>query len=158
MSQQSENDKVKIIGNSEVTLHFSLNLPDGTEALSTFGEEPITITMGSGSFQSGMEMAILGLTIGDKQTITLTPDQAYGYPDSELIFDMPLSDFDSENPPEVGQIIAFNMPNGDETPGMIVKLEENDIVKVDFNHPLSGYEVTFKVEIININNLGTEIE
>ena len=149
--------KPEILGSSEVTLHFSLSLADGTEAISTFGEEPMTITMGDGTFMPGMEMALYGLKEGDEQTILLTPEQAYGFPDPQLIHDMPLSEFNDEIQPEVGQIIAFSMPNGEETPGAIIEIN-GDMARVDFNHPLSGHDVVFRVEIIKIRQPRFEME
>ncbi len=157
MFDMTENEKPEILGSSEVTLHFSLSLADGTEAISTFGEEPMTVTMGDGTFMPGMEMALFGLKAGDQQTITLMPEQAYGYPDKQLIHDLPLAEFTENMQPEVGQIIAFSMPNGEETPGAIIKINE-DTVTVDFNHPLSGHEVVFKVEILKVVQPRFEME
>jgi FKBP-type peptidyl-prolyl cis-trans isomerase SlpA len=145
------NDNTEILANSEVTLHFSLALEDGTEAISTFDDEPMTITMGDGNFMPGMEMAIYGLKTGDEQTITLTPEQAYGYPDQQLVHELPLSDFGEELQPETGQVIAFTLPNGEETPGMILEVNE-EMAKVDFNHPLAGHDVVFKVKILEIKS------
>jgi len=153
----TENEQTEILASSEVTLHFSLTLADGTEAISTFAEEPMTVTMGDGTFMPGMEMALFGLKAGDQQTITLTPEQAYGYPDNQLIHDLPLSEFPESMQPEVGQIIAFSMPNGEETPGAIIDINE-DTVTVDFNHPLSGHDVVFKVEILKVAQPRFEME
>ena len=150
------NDQTEILANSEVTLHFSLALEDGTEAISTFDDEPMTITMGDGNFMPGMEMAIYGLKAGDEQSITLTPEQAYGYPDQQLIHELPVSDFGEELQPETGQVIAFTLPNGEETPGMILEVND-EIAKVDFNHPLSGHDVVFKVKILEIKPASFEI-
>ncbi len=155
MNANTENP-IEILANSEVTLHFCLALTDGTEAISTFDDEPMTITMGDGNFMPGMEMAIYGLKEGDEQTITLTPEQAYGYPDQQLIHDMPLTDFSAELQPETGQIIAFTLPNGEETPGMILEVNDES-AKVDFNHPLAGHEVVFTVKILKIQQSGFEI-
>lgn len=145
------NSETEIVGNSKVTLHFSLSLTDGTMAISTFEEEPMTLTMGDGNFMPGMEMALYGLKADAEQILTLTPEQAYGYPDPELIHDLPLSDFSEDSPPEAGQVLAFSLPNGEETPGLITEVTTNK-VKVDFNHPLSGHDVVFKVKIISVTN------
>ena len=150
------NDQTEILANSEVTLHFSLTLENGTEAISTFDDEPMTIIMGDGNFMPGMEMAIYGLKAGDEQTITLTPEQAYGYPDEQLVHELPLSDFGETLQPEAGQIIAFTLPNGEETPGMILEIND-EIAKVDFNHPLAGHHVVFKVKILEIKPGSFEI-
>jgi FKBP-type peptidyl-prolyl cis-trans isomerase SlpA len=146
----NQNINPEILSNSEVTLHFSLALPDGTEAISTFDDEPMTITMGDGNFMPGMEMAIYGLKEGDEQTITLTPEQAYGYPDQQLVHELPLTDFGDGLKPEQGQVIAFTLPNGEETPGIILDVND-EMARVDFNHPLAGHEVVFTVKILKID-------
>jgi FKBP-type peptidyl-prolyl cis-trans isomerase SlpA len=133
-----------------VTLHLSIALEDGTEAVSTFGEEPVDLQMGDGTLQPGLELALYGLKAGDTQTLKLLPDQAYGPRDPGLIQYMPMSDFDGEFTPETGQIIAFALPNGEEAAGTILGVE-NGQVEVDFNHPLAGHEIAFQVEIISVS-------
>jgi len=139
----------EILPGSEVTLHFSLSLPDGTEAISTFDEEPLTFQVGDKTFQPGMELALYGLKAGDEQTLTLSADQAYGDPEPGLVHQLPLSDF-GELPPEVGQIMSFTMGNAGETMGVIRAIEDGQVT-VDFNHPLAGHEVLFRVKILQVD-------
>jgi predicted N-acetyltransferase YhbS len=42
------------------------------------------------------------------------------------------------------------LPNGDEAPGIVIDVDEGR-VEVDFNHPLAGHEITFKVEILSVS-------
>ena len=145
----SMTNPLEIVPGSRVTLHFSLALEDGTEAVSTFGEDPLEFTMGDGTLRPGMELALYGLKSGDRQTLTLEPEQAYGYHDEEKIHDIDREQFPNGISLEAGQIIGFTMPNGDETAGMIIELDENEVV-VDFNHPLAGKEVVFEVEVLEV--------
>jgi len=138
----------EILPGSTVTLHFSLSLPDGTEAISTFGEEPLRFQMGDKTFQPGMEMALYGLKAGDEQTLTLTPEQAYGDPEPGLVQRLPLTDF-GELQPEVGQIMSFALGEVGETMGIIREIDGDEVV-VDFNHPLAGHEVVFRVQILAV--------
>jgi FKBP-type peptidyl-prolyl cis-trans isomerase SlpA len=138
----------EILPGSTVTLHFSLSLPDGTEAISTFGEEPLRFQMGDKTFQPGMELALYGLRAGDEQTLTLTPEQAYGDPEPGLVQRLPLADF-GELAPEVGQIMSFALGEIGETMGIIREIDGDEVV-VDFNHPLAGHEVVFRVQILAV--------
>mgnify|MGYP001816156463 CR=1 FL=1 len=140
----------EILPGCPVTLHLSIALEDGTEAVSSFGVDPVDLQMGDGTLQPGLELALYGLRAGDEQTLKLLPDQAYGPRDPGLIQYMPLTDFDGEFTPEVGQIIAFALPNEDEAAGMVLGVE-NGQVEVDFNHPLAGHDITFRVEIISVS-------
>jgi FKBP-type peptidyl-prolyl cis-trans isomerase SlpA len=142
--------KAEILPGSQVTLHMAIRLEDGTEAISTFGEEPVELKMGDGTLRPGLELALYGLKAGDRQTLNLLPEQAYGLRDPALIQPMPLSDFEPAFEPEVGQIVAFALENGDEAPGSIRGIEDGE-VEVDFNHPLAGHEITFEVEILAVS-------
>jgi len=141
----------KIAPGSQVTMHFSLALTDGTEAASTFGDEPTTFTMGDGTLSEGLEMALYGLMTGAEQILTLEPDQAFGLRDEAKIHPMPLGDFGPEMELEPGLVIGFSTPDGEELAGIVLDIGE-DKVTVDFNHPLAGNQVVFKVEILDIQN------
>ncbi len=142
--------QTEILPGSTVTLHFSLSLMDGTEAVSTFNEQPLTFQMGDKTFQPTMEMALYGLQVGDEQVLTLTPEQAFGDSDPGLIQAMGFDDFKAIDP-EVDQVIAFATPAGEQTMG-VVREVHTDRVIVDFNHPMSGREVVFKVKILDVNS------
>jgi len=138
----------KIIPGSRVRLHLSLALPDGTEALSTFGEEPMEFTLGDGTLQQGLELALYGLRTGAEQTLRLDGNKVYGPRDEANIHAIPLDRFPAGIDPHPGQIVAFDTPQG-ELPGAILELAEGE-ARVDFNHPLAGREIVFRVEILEV--------
>jgi len=131
-------------------MHFSLTLPDGSEAVSTFSGEPEQMVVGDGSLSEGLELAIIGLKKGDKQTLELTPAQAFGSWDENKLQWMPRKDFSSELVLEPGLAIAFETPSGEEVPGTITEVGEQR-VSVDFNHPLAGVDILFSVEILEVD-------
>ena len=151
----SMENPLEIVPGSRVIMHFSLALEDGTEAVSTFEDEPLEFTMGDGTLQPGMELALYGLKSGDQQTLTLEPHQAYGYHDEEMIHNIEREQFPTDIELESGQIIGFTMPNGDETAGMIIEVDPQEVV-VDFNHPLAGKDVVFKVEVLEVSPASTQ--
>ena len=62
---------------------------------------------------------------------------------------MPRSEFPTEIQLEAGLIIGFTTPSGEEVPGAIQEIKDEEVV-VDFNHPLAGHEVIFDVEILEV--------
>ena len=142
---------------SLVLLNYSIALTNGTIIESSFDDDSLEITMGNDDITEGMELAIFGLKEGDSQTLTLTAEQGFGLRDEDNIHDMPLSDFPEELPPEIGLSYSFESSEGDEIPGTVIGLQEN-AVEVDFNHPLAGQEIVFRVEILGINNAHSDIE
>ncbi len=134
---------------STVTLHLSLALEDGTIAESTFGDDPLTIIMGDGTLDHGLELGLYGLTRGKRQRLTLDPGQAFGQRDPGNIHTLPRNTFADGVVPEPGVIIGFETPAGEELAGAILESDETS-VRVDFNHPLAGRTIIFDVEILDV--------
>jgi len=141
---------------SLVLMHYSIALSDGNIIESSFDDEPIEITMGSGDITEGMELAIFGLKEGDSQTLMLTAEQGFGVRDEDNIHDMPRSDFPEDLPLETGLSYSFESPQGDEIPGTVIDISENSVT-VDFNHPLANQEIVFRVDILGVNNSHADV-
>lgn len=130
-------------------MHFSLSLPDGEQATSSFDEDPLEFVMGDGSLTEGLEHALYGLRAGERQTLRIDGDYAFGPRDEARIHRIPLAQFPADMAPQAGQIIAFQGADGEQTPGCVVALSETE-AQVDFNHPMSGRELVFEVEILSV--------
>jgi FKBP-type peptidyl-prolyl cis-trans isomerase SlpA len=148
--------KEKIDLHSLLLMHYSIALTNGTEIESSFDEDPVEISMGTGVLTEGMELALYGLETGDRQTLTLTPEQGFGLRDEENIHMMPLSDFPEDLKPESGLVFEFETSGGEDILGTILSIK-GDKAEVDFNHPLAGQSLVFTVEILDINNARANI-
>jgi len=142
-------DEVAIYHGSEVLMHFTIFLEDGTVAETTEGEEPLHFVMGDETLAEGLELALFGLKAGDKQSLKIGPETAYGYPEPNNIYSMARTDFPEDMELERGMIVSFAIPDGEEFPGMITEVDKKQVT-VDFNHPLSGHEILFEVEILKV--------
>lgn len=134
---------------SEVLMHFTLSLADGTVADSTRDDEPLRFVMGDGTLIEGLELVLYGLKAGDRQCLSIEPRDAFGFPDEANIHTMSRTEFPAEMQLEPGLIVGFTTPSGEEVPGAIQEIKGDEVV-VDFNHPLSGHEVIFDVEILEV--------
>ena len=143
----------QIAPGSRVTLHFRLALPDGTEAVSTFGEQPATVIIGDGDLTEGLEMAIYGMRAGDRQTLTLNRQQAFGDRDEARIQMVPRHRFPADMTLSKGLVIAFESDTGEEIAGTINDDTDEQGILVDFNHPLAGQDVVFTVEILAVSSV-----
>ncbi len=143
---------------SNITVHFSLTLADGTPVDGTNDGEPITFTIGDGTMISAFEDVILGLKPGDKHQVSLEPRETFGFPDEanhhwiekEKFGHLESSAQGSDKEFKEGLLIEFDTAAGDKVAGYILEIKEDEVL-VDFNHPLSGHEVIFAVEVISIN-------
>ena len=133
---------------TSVTLHFSLALENGHIVDSNFEGNPATFSVGDGNLLPGFESSLLGLEVGDEREFIISPENAFGQHNTQNVQSVDRGNFD-ESDIEIGSILSFQ--NGDgELPGVIIALEEN-LVMVDFNHPLSGKNIVFQVKIVEIN-------
>ncbi|MDQ7074523.1 MAG: FKBP-type peptidyl-prolyl cis-trans isomerase [Gammaproteobacteria bacterium] len=139
----------KIKFGDHVSLHYRLTLFDGTVADSTFEEEPIHCHAGDESLPDCLQQLLIGMYQGEEQNTLLDPLSGWGEPDEEKIQNLPLSDFPAELQPEVGQVLAFNLPNGEELAGTILDVDQKQQqVRIDFNHPLAGRQVQVEIKIM----------
>jgi FKBP-type peptidyl-prolyl cis-trans isomerase SlpA len=133
---------------TSVTLHFSLALENGHIVDSNFEGNPATFSVGDGNLLPGFESSLIGLEVGDEREFIIPPENAFGQHNTQNVQSVDRGNFD-ESDLEIGSILSFQ--NGDgELPGVIIALEEN-LVMVDFNHPLSGKNIVFQVKIVEIN-------
>ncbi len=136
---------------SRVTLYYRLGLTDDQVLEDNFDDEPMTVTLGCGEMAEGLELALIGLSSGDEQTIDIGPDLAFGYVDEALIRSLSRIEFDPELELEAGLIIEFANEDGDTLPGTILDFNEDE-VRVDLNHPLAGQTVRYSVKIVAVDN------
>ena len=142
-------DALTIGPDSEVTMHFTLSLANGTVIESTHDGGPVTFVMGDGSVIEGLEQVLYGLKAGEKQCLALEARDAFGFPEDENIHEMPRAEFSNDIALEIDAIIGFSTPSGEEIPGRIQEIHDDKVI-VDFNHPLAGHDIIFDVEILEI--------
>jgi FKBP-type peptidyl-prolyl cis-trans isomerase SlpA len=132
----------------EVTLHFALKLASGDVVDSTFDKQPATFKVGDGNLLPGFEVALYGFKAGDKRSLQIEPENAFGQPNPQNVQVMPRSQFADMELSE-GLLVIFNDAANAELPG-VVKAFDDSQVTIDFNHPLAGKTLSFDVEIIEV--------
>lgn len=146
------NEDIRIGEGSRVELHFSVALENGVELDNTrIRSEPVSLTMGDGNLLPGFESALLGLRAGDRRTVHLPPEEAFGAWNADNVQTFDTVKFADR--PEVDQMIEFEDKSKSTLAG-VVKSVNDDITEIDFNHPLAGRNVIFEVEIMRVTPAG----
>ena len=119
-----------------VRVHYTGTFSDGEVFDSSREREPLEFTIGDGS------------NAGDRFTVTIPADEAYGEHLEELLMEVPVSEVPEDIKPEVGMMLQIATDDGD----MEVQIVEvNDkVVVLDANHPLAGEDLTFDIEVIDV--------
>mgnify|MGYP003113636324 CR=1 FL=1 len=132
-----------------IEVHYRGTFPDGTEFdNSRTRGAPLQFLLGSPEMISGFNDAIIGMSVGEQKTFTLEPEQAYGFTNEQAIQVIPRSKFEPGFVFEVDALIRGQTPDGP----FVAKIIEvqDDVVTLDFNHPLAGKTITFEVELLSI--------
>lgn len=135
--------------NTEVTLHFSLGLTNGDLVDSNFDAHPATFKVGDGNLLPGFEKRLMGLTVGDIEEFNVPPEDGFGQPNPNNIQMVKRSSFSNDVTLEEGLVLSFGDAAGGELPGVIRSFDDDE-VSVDFNHPLAGRSIIFKVKIVDV--------
>lgn len=140
-----------IQADSIILAHITMTLSDGSAADSTkVNNKPAQVVMGNQSISPAFEAELLGLSTGDSKTFTLVAKDAFGESNPDNIHYMDINKFNSDTPAEVGNIITFTQPGNVELPGMIREVSGTSVT-IDFNHPLAGQDVTFVIDVVEVN-------
>ena len=140
---------------TEITLKFALLLSSG-ELIDSTGEKPATLRVGDGKLLPGFEQALFGLMPGAKKSLEISPDQGFGRVNPDNLQMLKKSAFARDLLLEKGLVISFADQSEAELPGVVRRVLE-DVVEVDFNHPLAGKNLLFKVEILEVTQISNEI-
>lgn len=130
-------------------VHYTGTLDDGTVFDSSTGGEPLEATLGEGMLIPGFENALIGMSAGEKKTVTIPPEDAYGEHLDELVFPMPRADVPSHVRPEPGMLVQLAMENDEEFDAVVIDVDD-ETVTLDANHPLGGETLTFELEIVAV--------
>lgn len=147
------NEDTRVAQGSKVDLHFSVALENGIEIDNTrVRAEPVSLVIGDGNLLPGFENALIGLRAGDRRTVHLPPEDAFGPWNPENVQKFDTVKFAER--PQIDQMIEFE-DKAKTTLAGVVKSVNDDIVEVDFNHPLAGRNVVFEVEIMRVTPAGS---
>ena len=141
MQQAKSGDTVKV--------HYSGRLIDGTTFDSSSGREPLEFKVGNGDVIKGFDDGVTGMSVGEKKTVHIPADEAYGQKDENRIVDFPRTNFPADMEPEVGMQLNMTNGAGQVIPVVIVDVNEENVI-LDANHPLAGEDLIFDIELVDI--------
>jgi peptidylprolyl isomerase len=141
MQQAKSGDTVKV--------HYSGRLTDGTTFDSSEGRDPLEFKVGNGDVIKGFDEGVTGMSVGDKKTVHIPANEAYGQKDDNRIVEFPRENFPADLEPEVGMQLNMTNGSGQVIPVVIIGVG-NESVTLDANHPLAGEDLIFDIELVDI--------
>lgn len=141
MQQVKSGDTIKV--------HYHGRLESGETFDSSEGREPLQFEVGAGHVIRGFDDGVTGMTIGEKKTIHIPVDQAYGHRQEEMVIPFPLNQFPPDLQPQVGMPLTMTTAQGHPVQVVIVEVGDENVL-LDANHPLAGKDLIFDLELVEI--------
>jgi peptidylprolyl isomerase len=141
MTKAKNGDNVKV--------HYKGKLTTGEQFDSSEGREPLAFTVGAGQMIKGFDEAIPGMSVGEKKTINIAPESAYGAKNEEAIVEFPKSNIPADMKLEPGMKLQLTNQDGQPIPVTVTEVKD-DVVVLDANHELAGKELIFDIELVEI--------
>ncbi|MBU0520305.1 peptidylprolyl isomerase [bacterium] len=131
----------------QVKVHYVGKLQDGTIFDSSENRDPLQFKLGEKEVIPGFEEAVVGMEAGEKKTVTIPEDEAYGPQLEDLVATFDRDQFPGDVELELGQQLEIPREDGQKLLVRVSELSE-DAVTLDANHPLAGQDLTFEIELV----------
>lgn len=110
---------------------------------------PMEMTLGNEDFFPQVEEALVGMAPGEKKTVVIPAEDAFGEYDEDEVFSISREQLTGDIVPEIG--MELELTGDDDEPVEVVVVEvSDDTITVDANHPLAGENITYEIELLEI--------
>ena len=141
MAQAKEGDKVKV--------NYTGSLEDGTVFGSSPEEDPLEFIIGQKKVLPSFENAVIGMNEGDTKTVSIPPEDAFGQPKEDLIFDVERTKLPPDIDLKLGGVLRVGSDTGKNFDVAITNIDE-ETVTLDGNHPLAGKVLNLEIQLVEI--------
>ena len=134
----------------KVKTHYTGTLNNGRIFDSSYDRgEPLEFVAGTGMMIQGFDKAVVNMKPGDIVEIHLTPDEAYGERDPNLVLNVEHEQMRGTEALKVGDQVYLQNHYGRQFPVLVIATDDKTIT-FDANHELAGQELNFKIELLSV--------
>jgi FKBP-type peptidyl-prolyl cis-trans isomerase SlyD len=145
-----------------VTLTYDLRVDDenGEVVEQATEAKPLEFLYGAGAMLPKFESQLAGLREGEPFTIKLSSNDAYGEVNEEAVVELPKhvflvgGKFDDELI-QIGNTVPMMSSNGQRLNGLVLEVND-EVVTMDFNHPLAGEDLFFAGKVMAVREASDE--
>lgn len=139
----------KVKNGDKVKVHYHGKLTNGETFDSSEGRQPLEFEVGSGMVIKGFDDGVTGMSVGEKKTINIPYNEAYGPRNAEMVIDVPKENFPKDMQIEIGMPLMMSDTSGQNLEVVVTQIKENSVV-LDANHPLAGQDLVFDIELVEL--------
>lgn len=139
----------KVKSGDRVKVHYHGRLQNGETFDTSAGRDPLEFEVGSGQVIRGFEEGVTGMSVGDKKTIDIEVQDAYGPKSNDMIVEYPKNKLPDELKIEIGMPLMMSNSSGQQFQVKVTDIKD-EVVLLDANHPLAGEKLIFDIELVEI--------
>ncbi len=132
-----------------VRVHYHGRLENGQTFDSSEGRDPLEFTVGAGMVIKGFDSGVLDMKPGEKKTLNIPVEEAYGPKSDEMIMDYPKANIPADLNISVGMDLQMSNPQGQVFQVKVAAIG-SEFITLDANHPLAGEPLIFDIELVEI--------
>jgi peptidylprolyl isomerase len=132
-----------------VQVHYTGTLRNGEMFDTSEGRQPLEFVVGSGQVINGFDKAVRDMNVGEKKTVNIPVDEAYGARTQDALISVPRTDFPADIDPEIGMELQMSDDQGHVFPVIIAEVADDHVV-LDANHPLAGEDLVFDITLVDV--------
>ena len=148
-----DNAMKKVQAGDHVIIEYEGMLEDDVIVESSSDNGPCEFEVGAGFMPPGFEKALIGMVEGEEKSVILPPAEAFGYKDNKLLHTVRLDVFGKNIEPKPGMVLGMSLENegkNEKIPALVTAVNGEDVT-IDFNHPLAGKTISYKLTLKAIN-------
>lgn len=133
-----------------VKVHYTGKLTDGTVFDASPADRPLNFIIGKQEVIPGFEAAVAGMYLGEKKTVTVPAEQAYGPHHERYVETLERSRLPAGVELQVGRQLEVTSANDERLLLLVADLTERTVT-LDGNHPLAGKDLHFDIELLAVD-------
>ncbi len=137
--------------NRVVSMHYQLTNGFGELIDSSQGDLPLVYMHNTNVLLASLERELTGKQAGEQVSVTIYPEDGYGYADEELIAEWPRDSIEKTQELIIGMRFKALSKEGESQLVTLTEIREETVV-LDANHPLAGQVLNFTVAIVDVRD------
>jgi len=133
-----------------VRVHYIGRLADGTVFDASPADRPLHFIIGKNEVIPGFEAAVAGMYLGEKKSVIISPEQAYGPHDERYVETLERCRLPAGVELQVGRQLEVTSADDERLLLLVTALTETTVT-LDGNHPLAGKDLHFDIELLSVD-------
>ena len=145
---------MKVSANKVVQFHYTITDDQGAQVETSTAGDPMAYLHGHDNMIVGVEKALTEKEAGEKFSVTLAPEDAYGERQDDAIQRIPTKHLQGAKNWKPGMVAVVETEQG-QRQVTVVKVGRF-MVTCDLNPPLAGKTLTFDLEVVDVREATEE--